>query len=87
MRTVKAWIVDVYRNVYDYQDGPDIAWTEIYETEEEALAAVETHKREYLFHYYDIYEDEVDVWDDDIFEKEDEDANELIPVARCVGSP
>ena len=87
MRTVKAWIVDVYRTPWDWDDG-DIAWTEIYEYEENARSAARLVERELSpLAHAEVYEDEVDIWDDDIFEKEDSDANELIPVARCVGSP
>lgn len=85
MRTVKAWIVDVYRTPWDWDDG-DVAWTEIYETKEEALSAAAELDLSPLGHA-EVYEDEVDIWDDDIFKEEDSDANELIPVARCVGSP
>lgn len=63
MTTIKAWIVDVYRSVWDFQDG-DVAWTEVYETEEEALCAAKAVHREYLFYHTEVYEDEVDCFEE-----------------------
>lgn len=69
MRTVKAWIVDVFRTPWDWDDG-DVAWTEIYETEEEARSAAKAVERELIIGHAEVYEDEVDIWEDeDFFEK------------------
>lgn len=69
MRTVKAWIVDVFRTPWDWDDG-DLAWTEIYETEEEARSAAKAVERDLIIGHAEVYEDEVDIWEDeDFFEK------------------
>ena len=75
MRTVKAWIVDVYKTPWDWDDG-DVAWTEIYETEEEARSAAKAVERELSpLAHAEVYEDDVDLWDSDIYEKEEEHAS------------
>lgn len=70
MRTVKAWIVDVFRTPWNWDDG-DLAWTEVYETEEEARSAAKAVERELSpLAHAEVYEDDVDIWEDeDFFEK------------------
>ena len=75
MRTVKAWIVDVFRTPWDWDDG-DVAWTEVYETEEEALSAAKAVEGALIIGHAEVYEDEVDIWEDeDFFEKGVENAS------------
>ena len=66
MLTVTAWIVDVFKSEFDYQEG-NVAWTEIYENEEDAYESIEQMSKRYLFYHFEMYEDEVDLWEDDIF--------------------
>ena len=63
MRTTYAWIVEVYRDIKAAINRDD-AWTEIYETEEEARRSAETIER--VFGYLtDIYVDEVDLYSEE----------------------
>lgn len=68
MRTVTAWIVDVFRDADALKDG-DVAWTEIYEDEENARSAARLIERAMPFHVTEVYEDECDLWDDDVYDE------------------
>jgi len=65
MQTVKMWIVDVFRTPWDWDDG-DVAWTEIYEEEEEARSAARLIERESPLIHAEVYEDEVDLFEEAI---------------------
>ena len=65
MQTVKMWIVDVFRTPWDWDDG-DVAWTEIYEEEEEARSAARLIERANPYSHAEVYEDDVDLFEEAI---------------------
>jgi len=64
MRTVKAWIVDIYRDS-NAAIWRDVAWTEIYEKEEDARSAARLIERAMPFHVTEVYEDECDLYEEE----------------------